>query len=113
MTHGKRASDYPEPVGETPAWIENADIEEEQLSRIDTFRNYAGQWRFNLYGKGLGGVTVALEVMSDDEALALYEDLGRALESVGISAEPPKDPAPLCRCECCPVGGPFTCVSED
>lgn len=24
-----------------------------------------------------------------------------------------EDPSPMCRCEECPMGGPYTCVSED
>lgn len=51
------------------------------------------------------------------ETLKLIQSLAEALEEADaqIDAAPMEDvdPSPDCRCETCPQGGPYTCISAD
>lgn len=47
-------------------------------------------------------------LLEGETAEFLYDDDGYARFE-----ERDDDPSPMCRCEECPMGGPYTCVSED
>lgn len=75
------------------------------ISQEDALRAIALLVRFTDREAGLecGAVTLgndALEFLYDDNGDMRFE-------------ERDYDPSPNCRCEECPITGPFTCVSED
>jgi hypothetical protein len=59
----------------------------------------------------------AMAALLDGDPLALEEEVADFLfDDFGDSRfeeRAERDPSPDCRCEECPPGGPFTCISED
>ncbi len=56
--------------------------------------------------------------MTEVELSELFNQLRTALDTARTCEDEPEelddvDPSPDCRCETCPQGGPYTCISTD
>lgn len=78
---------------------------------VDGWLNHSGEPVVAFRMNGLASPVSCTFTKAEAQALcvAIDSELER-LESVG---QEDADPSPNCRCETCPMGGPYTCVSKD